>query len=153
ELLRDTIRLAQKLQVPVVNGLSGTPSAHEGAQAPSWPLAPWPPEHRRIIEWKWEHTILPYWKELGAFAEKHGVKIGLELHGGFSVHSPATLLRLREAVGEVIGANFDPSHMWWQGIDPVAAIKILGREEAIHHFHAKDTTIDPEHVNMYGLTD
>ncbi len=153
EVLKDTIRLAQKLEVPVVNGFSGTPGAHEGAKTPTWPVAPWPPEHRKILEWQWENKVIPYWKEMGAFAEKHGVKIGLELHGGFSVHSPATLLRLREAVGEVIGANLDPSHMWWQGIDPVAAIKILGRENAIHHFHAKDTAIDPEHVNMYGLTD
>lgn len=153
ELLLDTIRLAQKLEVPVVNGFSGTPGAHEGAKTPTWPVAPWPPEHREILEWQWTNKIIPYWKEVGAFAEKHGVKIGLELHGGFSVHSPATLLRLREAVGEVIGANLDPSHMWWQGIDPVAAIKILGRENAIHHFHAKDTAIDQEHVNMYGLTD
>jgi sugar phosphate isomerase/epimerase len=47
----------------------------------------------------------------------------------------------------------DPSHLWWQGIDPVAAIKILGKENAIHHFHAKDTYIDQENVNMHGLTD
>ena len=81
------------------------------------------------------------------------MKIGLELHGGFSVHTPATLLRLREAAGEVIGANLDPSHMWWQGIDPVQAIAILGKAGAIHHFHAKDTTIDPVNVNRYGITD
>lgn len=90
---------------------------------------------------------------MGLFATQHDVKIGLELHGGFSVHTPATLLRLREAAGEAIGANLDPSHMWWQGIDPVQAIHILGRQGAIHHFHAKDTVIDPVNVNMYGLTD
>ena len=90
---------------------------------------------------------------MGKDAADRNVKIGLELHGGFLVHTPATLLRLREAVGEVIGANLDPSHLWWQGIDPVAAIKILGKEGAIHHFHAKDTYIDPDNVNMYGLTD
>jgi sugar phosphate isomerase/epimerase len=90
---------------------------------------------------------------MGRYAAEHHVKIGLELHGGFSVHTPATLLRLREAAGEAIGANLDPSHMWWQGIDPVQAISILGRAGAIHHFHAKDTTIDPVNVNRYGLTD
>lgn len=153
ETLKATIQLAKLLDVPVVNCFSGTPGGHEGAQTPSWPVVPWPPEHREILEWQWTNKIIPYWQEMGAFAEEHGVKIALELHGGFSVHSPATLLRLRKAVGEVIGANLDPSHMWWQGIDPVAAIKILGRENAIHHFHAKDTSIDPEHVNMYGLTD
>jgi hypothetical protein len=81
------------------------------------------------------------------------VKIGLELHGGFSVHTPATLLRLREAAGEAIGANLDPSHMWWQGIDPVQAIIFSGRAGAIHHFHAKDTSIDQINVNRYGVTD
>ena len=55
--------------------------------------------------------------------------------------------------GNAIGANLDPSHLWLQGIAPVAAIKILGKANAIHHFHAKDTYIDQEHVNMYGLTD
>jgi sugar phosphate isomerase/epimerase len=105
------------------------------------------------LKWQWEEKLIPYWKEWGKYAADHNVKIGLELHGGFLVHTPATLLRLREAVGEVIGANLDPSHLWWQGIDPVAAVKILGKEGAIHHFHAKDTYIDQDNVNMYGLTD
>lgn len=148
-----TVELAEKLEVPVVNTFSGTPGAYEGAKAPSWPVAPWPNEYREILKWQWEEKIIPYWKEAGKFAQERGVKIGLELHGGFSVHTPYTLLRLREAVGEVIGANLDPSHLWWQGIDPVAAIKILGKQGAIHHFHAKDTAIDQDNVNMYGLTD
>ncbi|PTM59945.1 sugar phosphate isomerase/epimerase family protein [Desmospora activa] len=148
-----TVQLAQKLEVPVVNCFSGTPGDHEGAKYPNWPVAPWPNEYREVLEWQWREKIIPYWKEWGGFAADHGVKVALELHGGFSVHTPATMLRLREAVGEVMGANLDPSHLWWQGIDPVAAIKILGREGAIHHFHAKDTYIDPEQVNMHGLTD
>lgn len=153
ETFEKTVRLAELLEVPVVNTFSGLPGAYEGAQQPSWPVVPWPVEHREIVEWQWENKVIPYWKEAGAFAEKHHVKVGLELHGGFSVHTPYTLLRLREAVGEVIGANLDPSHMWWQGIDPVAAIKILGKEQAIHHFHAKDTLLDQDNINMYGLTD
>src|SRR5690625_702518 len=63
------------------------------------------------------------------------------------------MMKLREATNDTIGANLDPIHLWWQGIDPVAAIKILGKENAIHHFHAKDTYIDQDNVNMYGLTD
>jgi sugar phosphate isomerase/epimerase len=105
------------------------------------------------LKWQWEEKIIPYWKEKAEFAEKHNVKIGLELHGGFSVHIPATLLRLREACGPAIGANLDPSHLWWQGMDPVESIKILGRENAIHHFHAKDTIIDQPNMNRNGLTD
>ncbi|AHV97225.1 sugar phosphate isomerase/epimerase family protein [Paenibacillus sabinae] len=149
----NSVKLAEKLGVPVVNTFSGCPGDHEGAKYPNWPVAPWPNDFQDVLKWQWENKIIPYWTETGAFAAEHGVKIGLELHGGFSVHTPATLLRLRAAAGEVIGANLDPSHMWWQGIDPVQAIHILGREGAIHHFHAKDTVIDPINVNKYGLTD
>lgn len=149
----NSVKLAQKLGVQVVNTFSGCPGDHEDAKYPNWPVAPWPNDYQEILAWQWENKVIPYWKEMGGFATQHGVKIGLELHGGFSVHTPATLLRLREAAGEAIGANLDPSHMWWQGIDPVQAIHILGRQGAIHHFHAKDTVIDPVNVNMYGLTD
>ncbi|GGF84227.1 xylose isomerase [Paenibacillus albidus] len=149
----NSVKLAQKLGVPVVNTFSGCPGDHENAKYPNWPVAPWPNDYQEILAWQWENKVIPYWKEWGAFAAQHDVKVGLELHGGFSVHTPATLLRLREAAGEVIGANLDPSHMWWQGIDPVQAIHILGRQGAIHHFHAKDTVIDPVNVNMHGLTD
>lgn len=148
-----TLDLAAKLGVPVVNGFSGCPGDHEGAKYPNWPVAPWPNDYREILEWQWSEKVIPYWKEVGKYAADRGIKIALELHGGFSVHTPATLLKLREAVGDVIGANLDPSHMWWQGIDPVQAIRILGRAGALHHFHAKDTTIDPVNVNMYGVTD
>ncbi|SET33897.1 sugar phosphate isomerase/epimerase [Paenibacillus sp. NFR01] len=149
----NSVLLAEKLGVQVVNTFSGCPGDHENAKYPNWPVAPWPNDYQEILAWQWEQKVIPYWKEMGEFASAHGVKIGLELHGGFSVHTPATLLRLREAAGEAIGANLDPSHMWWQGIDPVQAIHILGRQGAIHHFHAKDTVIDPVNVNMHGLTD
>jgi sugar phosphate isomerase/epimerase len=148
-----TVELAQRLEVSVVVTFSGCPGDHEDAKYPNWPVAPWPNDFQEILDWQWKHKIIPYWTETGKFASDRGIKIGLELHGGFSVHTPATLLRLREAAGEVIGANLDPSHMWWQGIDPVQAVHILGRAGAIHHFHAKDTSIDPVNVNRYGLTD
>ncbi|GFN32621.1 sugar phosphate isomerase/epimerase family protein [Paenibacillus xylaniclasticus] len=152
-VIRKTIELANRLEVPVVNTFSGCPGDHEDAKYPNWPVAPWPNDYQEILKWQWEAKVIPYWTEIGKLAEASHVKIGLELHGGFSVHSPATLLRLREAAGEAIGANLDPSHMWWQGIDPVQAVRILGRAGAIHHFHAKDTTIDPINVNMHGVTD
>lgn len=148
-----TVQLAEKLEVPVVNTFSGCPGDHENAKYPNWPVSPWPNDFQDILKWQWEEKVIPYWQEAGKLAQSHGVKVGLELHGGFSVHTPATLLRLREAAGEVIGANLDPSHMWWQGIDPVQAVLILGRAGAIHHFHAKDTSIDQNNANRYGLTD
>jgi len=153
ELLIKTLQLASKLEVPVVNTFSGCPGDHENALYPNWPVAAWPNDFQEILKWQWQEKLIPYWKEKNQLAESLNVKIGLELHGGFSVHTPATMLRLREACGPAIGANLDPSHMWWQGIDPVEAIKILGRENAIHHFHAKDTAIDQQNTNRNGLTD
>ncbi|MCT2535426.1 sugar phosphate isomerase/epimerase [Aquibacillus koreensis] len=152
-LFDKTVRLAGKLGIPIVNTFSGCPGDHENAKYPNWPVAPWPHDFQEILKWQWEEKIIPYWKKKAILAEEHDVKIGLELHGGFSVHTPANLLRLREACGPAIGANLDPSHMWWQGIDPVESIKLLGRENAIHHFHAKDTIIDQPNMNKNGLTD
>lgn len=148
-----TVRLAELLNVPVVNTFSGVPGSGEDSKYPNWPVTPWPTEYSDILEWQWEKKLIPYWKEAGQFAADHGVKVGIELHAGFLVHTPYTMLKLREATHPAVGANLDPSHLWWQGIDPVAAIKILGKENAIHHFHAKDTYIDQDNVNMYGLTD
>ncbi|WP_309121760.1 sugar phosphate isomerase/epimerase [Paenibacillus sp.] len=148
-----TIELAQRLEVPIVNTFSGCPGDHEDAKYPNWPVAPWPNDYQEILKWQWEEKLIPYWKETGDFAAARNVKIGLELHGGFSVHTPATMLRLREATSEAIGANLDPSHLWWQGIDPVAAIRYLGQAGAIHHFHAKDTSLEQSNVNKYGVTD
>ncbi|MCP8969994.1 sugar phosphate isomerase/epimerase family protein [Ectobacillus ponti] len=153
DTLLKTIKLASLLEVPVVNCFSGTAGDHEGAKYPNWPVTAWPDEYNHVLKWQWEEKLIPYWKEVGQYAKDHGVKIGLELHGGFLVHTPYTLLKLREETCDAIGANLDPSHLWWQGINPVAAIKILAKEGAIHHFHAKDTYIDPDNVNMYGLTD
>jgi len=153
ELIRKTIELANRLEVSVVNTFSGCPGDHEDAKHPNWPVAPWPNDFQDILTWQWEKKVIPYWSEIGKLATESGIKIGLELHGGFSVHSPGTMLRLREATCDAIGANLDPSHMWWQGIDPVQAVQILGRAGAIHHFHAKDTSIDPINVNRHGVTD
>lgn len=153
DVIKKTIELANRLEVGVVNTFSGCPGDHEGAKYPNWPVAPWPNDYQEILDWQWEKKIIPYWTEIGKLATESNVKIGLELHGGFSVHTPGTLLRLREAAGSAIGANLDPSHLWWQGIDPVQAIHILGRAGAIHHFHAKDTSIDPVNINKHGVTD
>jgi sugar phosphate isomerase/epimerase len=148
-----TIALAERLEVPVVNLFSGCPGDHDGAKYPNWPVSPWPNDYQEVFDWQWREKVIPYWKEWGAFAERHGVKLAFEMHGGFSVHNPGTLLKLRDAVGEVVGANFDPSHMYWQGIDAVAAIRHLGAAGALHHFHAKDTATDPVHGPINGVLD
>lgn len=152
-LFDNTLRLASRLGIPVVNTFSGCPGDHENALYPNWPVASWPEDFQKILKWQWNEKLIPYWKEKNDLAESLGVKVGIEMHGGFSVHTPATLLKLRQACGASIGANFDPSHMWWQGIDPVEAIHLLGRENAIHHFHAKDTAVISENLNRNGWTD
>lgn len=153
QLLRDTIKLASLMNVPVVNGFSGVSGGNETDTQVNWPVLPWPTEYSDNYDYQWEKKLIPYWKGINQDATAAGVKIGIELHGGFLAHTPYTMLKLRNATGDAIGCNFDPSHLWWQGIDPVAAIKILGKENAIHHFHAKDTYLDQDNINMYGLTD
>jgi Sugar phosphate isomerases/epimerases len=153
ELLRKTIRLASLLNVPVINGFSGISGGNATDTQVNWPVLPWPTEYQDNYEYQWEQKLIPYWKSIHTDAEAAGVKVGIELHGGFLAHTPYTMLRLREATGKTIGCNLDPSHLWWQGIDPVAAIKILGEAGAIHHFHAKDTYLDQDNINMHGLTD
>ncbi|HHX0129903.1 TPA: sugar phosphate isomerase/epimerase family protein [Staphylococcus aureus] len=153
ETLRKTIRLANLLDVPVVNTFSGIAGSDDTAKKPNWPVTPWPTAYSEIYDYQWNEKLIPYWQDLAEFAKEQDVKIAIELHAGFLVHTPYTMLKLRETTNEYIGANLDPSHLWWQGIDPIAAIRILGQANAIHHFHAKDTYINQENVNMYGLTD
>ncbi|MGI8521136.1 MAG: sugar phosphate isomerase/epimerase family protein, partial [Actinomycetota bacterium] len=106
-----------------------------------------------VLEWQWDEKLIPYWATEAAVARDHGVKIAFEMHPGFPVYNPETLLRLRSAVGDQIGANYDPSHLFWQGIDAVQAIKDLGRACAIFHVHAKDTYIDAANVRSNGVLD
>lgn len=153
ELLQKTIRLASLMNVPVVNGFSGIAGGNETDTQVNWPVLPWPTEYADNYNYQWEQKLIPYWQGINTLCESAGIKIGIELHGGFLCHTPYTMLKLREATGKAIGCNLDPSHLWWQGIDPVAAIKILGSENAIHHFHAKDTYLDQDNINMHGLTD
>ena len=141
------------MNVPVVNGFSGVSGGNPSDTQVNWPVLPWPTEYTDNYHYQWEKKLIPYWQEINTEAEAAGVKIGIELHGGFLAHTPYTMLKLREATGKAIGCNLDPSHLWWQGIDPVAAIKILGAAGAIHHFHAKDTFLDQDNINMHGLTD
>ena len=148
----DAVLLAEKLGVDTIVTFSGCPGGSPADKTPNWVTCPWPDDFGKILDYQWNEVLIPYWKKTAAFAKEHGVtKIAFEMHPGFCVYNPATLLRLREAVGDVIGANFDPSHLIWQGIDPVAAIRAL--EGAIYHFHAKDTKVDKYNVAVNGVLD
>jgi sugar phosphate isomerase/epimerase len=148
---KKTVQLAQKLGVPVVIDFSGCPGDHEGAKYPNWVTCPWPPEYLDVLEWQWDKVAIPYWKEHGKFAADHGVKVAIEMHPGFLVYSPETMLRLRSVAGPSVGCNYDPSHMFWQGIDPITAIRVLG--DSIFHVHAKDTQIYERNLPITGVLD
>ena len=149
---REAVLLAEKLGVDTVITFSGCPGDHEGAKLPNWVTCAWPEDYVEILNWQWEEKLIPYWKKTAAFAKEHGVShIAFEMHPGFCVYNPETLLKIRAAVGDVIGANFDPSHLIWQGIDPVAAIRAL--KGAIYHVHAKDTKIDKYNTAINGVLD
>ena len=147
-----TCKLAQKLGVDTVITFSGCPGDQPGAKYSNWVTCSWPPDFQHILKYQWEEVLIPYWKDAVKLAEGYGVtKIALELHPGFCVYNTSTLLRLREAVGPAIGVNFDPSHLFWQGIRPAEAIKAL--KGAIFHFHAKDTKIDTFKMAVNGVLD
>jgi len=147
-----TVKLAEKFGINRVITFSGCPGGSPGAMYPNWVTCPWPEDFLRVLEYQWDEVLIPYWKEASGVATDHGVdRIALEMHPGFCVYNTETLLKLREAVGDCIGANFDPSHLFWQGIDPVIAIRKLA--EAIFHFHAKDAKVDAHNTSVNGVLD
>jgi sugar phosphate isomerase/epimerase len=152
--IREAIDLAALLGVGQIVTFSGCPGDSESSLYPNWPVSPFPEDFRTVLAWQWEKKLVPYWREIGKYAGEKGVRIALEMHGGYSVHSPGTAIRLRHETGcAAIGANMDPSHLWWQGIDPVLAAGYLGKEDCLFHFHAKDASIDVHNASYHGLTD
>lgn len=149
----NSVKLASALGVKCVNGFSGCPGDGPAAVNPNWVTCAWPDEYRDILEWQWNQVAIPYWREQNAFLDQHNVNFAIEMHPGFLCYANDNLLRLRRACGDRIGANFDPSHLWWQGIDPIAAVRELGKEGALFHVHAKDTRIDPYNSSLNGNLD
>ena len=148
----NAVLLAEKLGVDRVVTFSGCPGGSPADRQPNWVTCAWPPEYQEIKKYQWEDVLLPYWDKTAAFAREHGInKIAFEMHPGFCVYNPETMLRIRAAIGDTLGANFDPSHLFWQGIDPVRAIRQLG--DAIYFFHAKDTALDEQNVAVNGVLD
>ena len=150
----NAVLLAEKLGVDTIVTFSGCPGGSPVDRTPNWVTCPWPEDYLAVLDYQWNQVLIPYWKEQAAFAQAHGIKkIAFEMHPGFCVYNPETLIRLRDAVGDIIGANFDPSHLFWQGIDPVAAIRYLGEHNALYYFHAKDTKIDALNTARNGVLD
>lgn len=139
--LRDTIRVAGAMGIKTVCTMSGLPAGSAADRLPNWVVSSWPPETQTILRYQWEDVLLPFWTEMAALAKENGVeRIALELHGNQCVYNVPSLLKLRGEIGPVIGANLDPSHLFWMGADPLVAAEALG--EAVYHVHAKDTLLN-----------
>jgi sugar phosphate isomerase/epimerase len=151
EIIRKTIRLASELGVRKIVTMSGNPGDGPGATAVNFVMYPWPDDSMALLDRQWDEAIT-LWRDLGPYAVSHGVeKVAFELHPLHLVYNVPTLRRMREAVGPVIGANMDPSHLFWQQMDPLAVIADLG--EAIYHVHLKDTEIVTDQVAVAGVLD
>jgi len=150
EVVYDTVRLAELLGVDTIVLMSGLPAGGPNDVRPNWVTCAWPSENREILDWQWNEKLLPYWQKLASYAQGYGIKkFCIEMHGCQLVYNVPTLLRLRKEIGPIVGANLDPSHLFWMGADPLVAGDALG--DAIHHVHAKDTFINEGARHLTGL--
>ncbi|WAH39822.1 sugar phosphate isomerase/epimerase [Alicyclobacillus fastidiosus] len=153
EDFQNAVRLAAELGVENVVTFAGCPGESETSQNPVWVTCPWPNDFSRVVDWQWTEKVIPYWTEQDKFLRENGVRVAIEPHPGFVVYNSETSLRLRQSCGDSIGVNFDPSHLFWQQMDPVACIKELAKENALYHFHAKDTAIYRDNTSLNGVLD
>ena len=150
-LIRSTIRLAAELGVRKIVTMSGSPGDGPGASTVNFTWYPWPADAIALLERQWMAAI-DLWQDLGAEARAAGIEqLAFELHPLHLVYNVPTLARMRDAVGPIIGANIDPSHLFWQGMDPLAVIRALG--PAVSHVHLKDTELVPGQVALAGVLD
>jgi sugar phosphate isomerase/epimerase len=151
EIMRATFRLAGELGVDKVVTMSGCPGDSPSSATINWITYPWPPDVAAIRDEQWE-LALEVWRRLADEAATNGItRIALELHPLQLVYNVPTLLRLRSEIGPVVGANVDPSHMFWQQIDPVRAVEALG--DAVYHVHLKDLEFDEGELALAGVLD
>jgi sugar phosphate isomerase/epimerase len=153
EVFVETVGLAQKLGITEINGFSGLPAGAPGDKTPNWVVAPWPDDHLAALEYQWK-TAIDYWKEQNKLLAKSQVNMCFEMHPNFLVYNPETLIKLRKACGDQMCCNFDPSHLFWQGIDCTAAIRWLSEHgKVICHVHAKDSLVYTWNSKVHGVLD
>jgi len=151
--LRRTIELAAELGVDRIVAMSGCPAAGPNASsAPHFAANAWLPDYAGVAEWQWEHRVGPYWQEIDELvgATSRELQICLELHPGAYVYNVETYVRLN-ARAPRIRVNLDPSHLFWQQMDPLLVIDRLG--SLIGYSHAKDVRYDSAELALNGLLD
>jgi sugar phosphate isomerase/epimerase len=155
------VKLARKLGTDVVITFSGCPGGSPRDTMPNWVTCAWPPEYGQVLAYQWDRVLVPYWTAQAKLCAKHGVRTAWEAHPGFCVYNTDTIIRLSERAMKasglrgkpVLGANLDPSHLFWQGIDPVLAARELGERGLLFHCHAKDTELDRHEGPLNGYLD
>lgn len=137
-VVEQTFQLAELLGIKTIVMMSGLPGGGPNDEYPNWVTTCWPSVMPEILKWQWEERLIPYWEKAVKSAADYGIeKIALENHGAQCVYNAETLLKLRAAVGPMVGMNLDPSHHMFMGGDGIDMALALGGE-AIHHVHAKD---------------
>ena len=149
---RNGVLLAAEFNTVAIN-FSGCPGGGPQDKTPNFVTCPWPDDFSKAADYQWNKVLIPFWSKEAKFAQQHGVKIAFEAHPGMTVHNPVDIVRLRSAAGKALGANLDPSHFFWQGIDPIEATRFLGENKCIFHVHAKDCSIDPRKSGIGGNLD
>ena len=161
DAFRCAVQLAPKLGTDIVVTFSGCPGGSAADATPNWVTSAWPNDFQSILAYQWDEVLVPYWSEQAKFARTHDVRIAWEAHPGFSVYNPDTLIRLSQRATHAagikgnspLGANLDPSHFFWQGIDPVLAARTLGEHNLLFYVHAKDTELDRHEGPRNGYND
>jgi sugar phosphate isomerase/epimerase len=150
--LHRAIDVAAALGVKRVVTMSGLPAGEPGGRTANWVVNPWDSQFLDILDYQWQQVAIPFWKDVNARAAAADVKVCIEMHPQNLVFNPPTLQRLVEETNAThVGAEMDPSHLFWQGMDPVACVQHLG--ELVFHAAAKDTRINPENAKLYGVLD
>lgn len=154
DVTMQTFELAGQLGIKKIIMMSGLPAGCDGDKVPTWITTSWPPETQEILDYQWNEVAIPSWAKIVKAAKACGIdKIALENHGMQLVYNPETLFRLRGAVGSIIGMNLDPSHLFWMGGDPIEAARVLGKENALYHVHAKDSRLERRQIGPNGVLD
>lgn len=135
EEVKNTARAAGKFGVEVINGFTGSSI---------WPmLYSFPPVPDSMIAAGFQQ-FADRWNPILDEFNNCGVRFALEVHPTEIAFDIYTAQRALEAVNHrpEFGFNFDPSHLHWQGVDPVEFIRAF--PDRIYHVHIKDaiTTLD-----------
>ena len=145
------VELAVAFDVKRVITMSGCPAGPGGGSLGVFPCWATSGDDERLFDWQMKEVVGPYWRETSAWLAKAApeVMVCLELHPGVTVFTAASFEALLPFVGKNVGLNMDPSHFWWQGIDPVTVVEQFG--DRIGYSHGKDTLLYPDRIRRLGV--